>query len=107
MATRDLGTPCPPVQPITPTPRAEAAHRLPLVARLTVAGLRCPHCATRIGNALRSHPSVLGATVDLERGKVDVLLDAARLSPDEIARVIRDSADGSPRHYEVVGVETS
>lgn len=106
MGPDELLAPCPPVEPVQGVPRTDRPTD-PLIARLTIEGLRCQHCATRIGNALGADPGVLGLRVDLEGGLVDVLFDARRLSTDDLASLIVSSADGSPRHYEVTHVETA
>lgn len=106
MAARDLPLPCPPVAPVPARKRADGPTN-PIIARLTIEGLHCRHCATRIGNALTADPGVLGMRVDLQSCHVDVLFDARRLSTDDLASLIISSADGSPRHYEVTHTETA
>jgi len=106
MPCRNQHLPCEPVEPSAPH-RTDESIRVPLIARLSIDGLQCRHCATRIRNALVSSPYVLGAEVCLETGLVDVLFDATRLTVDGLASVIRSAAEGSPRHYEVTGFETA
>lgn len=96
-------TPCDPVPDAGPT-RIDEPIWAPAIARFTVRGLRCRHCEVRIRNALTQCPRVLGADVDIERGRVDVLFDTSTLNPDSLARMIADAARGSPRVYEVTHV---
>lgn len=106
MTTDHLDLPCPPVEPVPARNRRDSPSD-PLIARLTIEGLRCRHCATKIGNALTADPGVLGLRVDLESCHVDVLFDTRRLTTDDLASLIVSSADGSPRHYEVTHTETA
>lgn len=77
----------------------------PVIARVTIDGLRCTHCTVRIRNALVTTPHVLGAEVDLETGVAEVLFDASGLSAAALASAIASAADGSPRHYSVTTIE--
>lgn len=106
MALRNSDLPCAPIDPI-PLRTSRTSPRDPLIARLTVEGIRCQHCVTRIGNALATDSRVLGVRVEADRGFVDVLFDAARMSTEELAALIRSSAQGSPRHYAVTRTETA
>lgn len=104
MVTNNDGVPCTPVTPVGPQ-RTEWPVFDPVIARVTIDGLRCVHCAARIRNALVTTPHVLGAEVKLQMGVAEILFDASGLSPAAIAAKISSAADGSPRHYEVTTFE--
>lgn len=104
MVTNNDEVPCPPVTPVGPQ-RMEEPVFDPVIARVTIKGLRCVHCAARIRNALVTTPHVLGAEVIHETGVAEILFDASGLSPAAIASTISSAANGSPRHYEVTTFE--
>lgn len=95
---RDLRTSSPP----SASRRREHPVWDPAIARLTIEGLECQHCALRIRNALLGAPQVLGAEVDLRTNQVDVLFDASQLRLDGLAALIASAADGHAGRYEVV-----
>lgn len=83
--------------------RAERPVWDPAIARLTIDGLHCRHCAERIRSALLSAPEILGAEVDVPAGRVDVLFDASRLQLHRLADLIVAGAEDVPAPYAVVG----
>ena len=103
MASRPVAKehPCEPVEP-TGFLRTEDPVWEPAVLSIAVEGMVCRHCATRVRNALVRSPHVLGARVSLGRGVAEVLYDRARISPEALARVLEQSAHGTPRNYQVV-----
>lgn len=61
-------------------------------ARLTVFGLSCPLCATNVEKALTSVPGVLGASIDLSNGRIDLLLDPTKRTRSvDIAHAVKDA----------------
>ena len=95
--------PCDPIEPVGPL-RTDVPQWALSIARLDVGGMRCEHCATRIGNALFANPYVLGVSVSIQEGRVEVLFDSAQCTVSRLAAIIMLCADGSPRVYEVTGV---
>lgn len=103
----DIGNdiaPCAPIPPARPKRTTEPVWE-PTIARLTIDGLHCVHCASRIRNALLVTPHVLGAEVTRENAAVEVLFDAARITTDKLASAIRSAVHGSGGDSRLTGLE--
>ncbi|MBT8336355.1 MAG: heavy-metal-associated domain-containing protein [Gemmatimonadetes bacterium] len=68
---------------------------------MTIEGIECRHCATRIRDELLENKAVLGAEADSEEGVVDGLFEQTRLTLDDLADVIASAADHPGRSYRV------
>jgi copper chaperone len=55
---------------------------------LTVNGMSCGGCVTRVTEALTAIPGVSGVEVALSTGKVDVTYDEQRAQPDQMTSAV-------------------
>ena len=60
-------------------------------AELSVSGMTCDHCVTRVENALRAVKGVVVASVELSAGRADVEYDDARTDRQALASAVRDA----------------
>jgi copper chaperone len=66
---------------------------------LTVEGMSCGHCVTRVKNALSSVKGVVKADVSLEKKNAVVEYDPATTNPEKMKKAVADLDLG----YEVTG----
>lgn len=57
---------------------------------LKVSGMSCQHCVKSVKEALEGRDGVLGATVDLPKGRAEVEYDPTRVTPEQLASVVMD-----------------
>ena len=57
--------------------------------KLSITGMHCGNCLTKVEKALAAVPGTWGATVDLERGSAEVSFDGAKAAPDRYIEAIR------------------
>jgi copper chaperone CopZ len=57
--------------------------------RLTITGMHCGNCVTKVERALKAVPGTLGAAVDLQLGSADVQFDEARASVDRYVQAVQ------------------
>lgn len=57
---------------------------------LDVEGMSCGHCKTAVTHALKELNGVSNVSVDLEKGKVDVLYDDSKVSLNKMKEAIED-----------------
>ena len=87
------------VEPIDkPVDRAQLTDSM--VAYLSVHGMGCPRCATRVRNGLLMLDGVLSTSVFLEKGMATVFYDPERLSPPELVWAVAQAGRASAHHYE-------
>jgi heavy metal translocating P-type ATPase len=72
-------------------------------AELTVGGMHCSACATRIQRSLGKLPAVASASVNLATNRAFVAYDPARVGPEELCQAVTDAGyqaapvtDGQP-----------
>lgn len=51
---------------------------------LTITGMTCSHCVTKVEEALKGAQGVYGASVDLEHGGAEVDYDAGRATLEDL-----------------------
>ena len=87
-------------------PVAPAAFRLAdgprEVAYLTIHGMGCPTCATRVRNALLTTPGVITADVRLEAQHGSVVYDPAVTYPEQLEDAIAEMGRASRHAYHAV-----
>ncbi|MDF1521893.1 MAG: cation transporter [Trueperaceae bacterium] len=89
------------VEPIAPTPhRHDDGPRE--VAYLTIHGMGCPTCATRVRNALLTTPGVITADVRLEARHGRVVYDPAYTNPERLEDAVAEMGRASRRAYHAV-----
>jgi len=80
-------------------PLEEAALATAMAAYLSVSGMGCPRCATRVRNGLLTLEGVLVADVFLERGVAAAAYDPQRVAPDDLVNAVADSGNDGRHHY--------
>ena len=55
--------------------------------KLTIEGMSCQHCVTRVQKALQNVPGVMSVKVDLKKGEAEVTVKDDVLSQDLISAV--------------------
>jgi len=89
------------VEPAAPAPH-QHADGLREVAYLTIRGMGCPTCATRVRNALLTTPGVITADVRLEAQHGSVIYDPAVTYPERFENVIAEMGRASHHDYNAV-----
>lgn len=64
----------------------------PQVTTLNVEGMACSACAAQVERTARKIDGVNSAKVDARKGTAVITFDAAKTSPDAIAKVITDQS---------------
>jgi copper chaperone CopZ len=59
--------------------------------QLTLSGLHCNNCATKVEKALRSVEGVKDVTVSLEESSAEIVLASAAVKPDLLVRAVADA----------------
>ncbi len=57
--------------------------------RLSITGMHCGNCVTKVEKAIKAVPGTFGATVDLPGGTADVDFDAAKATADRYVEAVR------------------
>ena len=57
--------------------------------RLSITGMHCGNCVTKVEKALKAVPGTFGAAVDLQLGSADVDFDAAKATPDRYVQAVQ------------------
>ena len=71
-----------------------------MAAYLSVGGMGCPRCATRVRNGLLALPGVILAEVFLERGLAAAAYDPVQVSPEDLVRAVAGAgSDGRHRYW--------
>lgn len=55
---------------------------------LTITGMHCGNCVTKVEKALKAVPGTFGATVDLTGGSADVDFDGAKATPERYVEAV-------------------
>lgn len=88
-------------EPAAPAPH-QHADGLREVAYLTIRGMGCPTCATRVRNALLTTPGVITADVRLEAQHGSVIYDPAVTYPKRLEDAIAEMGRASRHDYHAV-----
>lgn len=88
----------------------EAGNTETSMARLEIAGMHCAQsCGGKIKKELLEIPGVANANIEFESGRTlnaaEVEFDPEKVSPDELANVVTNIADG--KLYEVKSVDVT
>ncbi len=89
------------VEPLAPAPRRQADGPRE-VAYLTIHGMGCPTCATRVRNALLTTAGVITADVRLEAQHGSVVYDPAATYPEQLEEAIAEMGRASRHAYHAV-----
>ena len=92
------------VEPIAPSPHHHD-DGLREVAYLTIHGMGCPTCATRVRNALLTTEGVISADVRLEAQHGSVVYDPAVTYPEQLEEAIAEMGRVSRHAYHAVTTE--
>ncbi|NIM52926.1 MAG: hypothetical protein GTN62_15730 [Gemmatimonadales bacterium] len=63
--------------------------------RLTVTGMTCGHCQSKVEEALKSVDGVYGAFVDLPGGTAEVDFDGAKVAPTSLVEAVEVAGYGA------------
>ena len=85
-------------------PVDERGRRESAVAVLSIRGMGCDNCATRVRNALLRLPGVLAAQVQLA-GHARVNFDPERTRLQDLLDAVAGAGEGSNHTYAATGVE--
>ena len=77
----------------------EFALRSAQAAYLSVSGMGCPRCATRVRNGLLLLDGVLLAEIYLENSLAATAYDPQRVTPEEITQAVADAGNDGKHHY--------
>ena len=66
---------------------------------LTVTGMGCPRCATRVRNGLLTLDGVLLAEVQLENGIAAAAYDPERVTPEALTQAVTGAGNDGRHHY--------
>lgn len=69
------------------------------VAFLTVAGMGCPNCGTRVHNALLRRDGVLYVDVSLARGMAAVAFRPEQMTTENLITAVASAGDETDHHY--------
>jgi copper chaperone CopZ len=89
------------VEPIAPAHHRHADGPRE-VAYLTIHGMGCPTCATRVRNALLTTPGVISADVHLQAQHGSVIYDPAVTYPERLEEAIAEMGRASRHAYHAV-----
>lgn len=81
------------------------ALRNAMAAYLTVEGMGCPRCATRVRNGLLSLTGVIVADVFLEDRLAAVAFDPGKVSPGELVGAVAYAGNDGRHSYRAVPVQ--
>lgn len=56
--------------------------------RLSIAGMHCGNCVTKVEKALKAVQGTFGAAVDLQQGSADVDFDGSKATPDRYVQAV-------------------
>ena len=56
--------------------------------RLSIAGMHCGNCVTKVEQALKSVPGTFGAAVDLQQGSAEVEFDGGQATPERYVQAV-------------------
>lgn len=59
--------------------------------KLTIAGMHCGNCVTKVERALKAVPGTFGAAVDLQQGSAEVDFDAQKSTPDRYVQAVQSA----------------
>jgi copper chaperone CopZ len=62
---------------------------------LSISGMHCDHCVTKVKNALEGVDGVFGASVDRGAATAEVDLDPARASADDLVAAVEQVGYGA------------
>ena len=71
-----------------------------MVVYLSVWGMGCPRCATRVNNGLLSVDGVLWSEVFLEQGVAAVIFDQKRVTHDDLIQAVFAAGNDGRHHYQ-------
>jgi copper chaperone CopZ len=77
----------------------QTALQMAQAAFLSVSGMGCPRCATRVRNGLLTLDGVLVAEVRLENGIAAAAYDPKRVTPDILAQAVASAGNDGKHHY--------
>lgn len=79
-----------------------------LIAHLSLAGLGCPNCATRVHNGLLALDGVIDANVGLSPQRAVVTFDPGRTLPEQLTEAVHWAGAASRHRYhaEILGIES-
>jgi copper chaperone CopZ len=80
-----------------PLDRAALAHAQ--VAYLTVSGMGCPRCATRVNNSLLTLDGVLLSEIVLAECLAAVAYDPERVTPADLVQAVADAGNDGHHRY--------
>ena len=63
----------------------------PEKVQLTLSGVQCNNCATKVEKALRSVEGVKNATVSLEESSAEIILSSAAVKPEMLVKAVADA----------------
>ena len=86
------------VEPIEPSPH-DHDDGLREVAYLTIHGMGCPTCVTRVRNALLATPGVITADVRLEAQHGSVIYDPAHTNAERLEDAVVEMGRASRHDY--------
>ena len=69
------------------------------VAHLSIEGMGCEHCATRVRNSFLLMDGVLTARVDLDEGIAVVVYDPEKVTPHRLLSAVRESGRDGKHGY--------
>lgn len=75
-------------------------------AFLSVSGMGCARCATRVRNGLLLQEGVLFAKISLESGSAVAAYDPASVSEADLIAAVARSGDDGRHHYQAFVLET-
>lgn len=88
------------VEPIE-KPFDQSALHTAQVAYLSVSGMGCPRCATRVRNGLLMLEGVLLADVTLEMMIAAVAYDPGQVTPSALKQAVTEAGNDGRHHYRV------
>lgn len=63
--------------------------------RLTITGMHCDHCVTKVKDALQGVKGVWGADVQLDEGRAEVDFDDSAASADQMIDAVKQVGYGA------------
>jgi P-type Cu2+ transporter len=69
---------------------------------LTIQGINCPNCATRVYNGLASLPGVTEAEVNQLSSQARVVFNPDLVSPSTLLDAVAQAGDGGHHNYQAV-----
>ena len=75
-------------------------------AFLSVHGMGCPRCATRVRNGLLLQEGVVFSDVILERGMAVVAYDPERVTPDHLIAAVANAGNDGRHNYQATLLQT-